>query len=74
MKELSIPDYDEFGLKRRIHSLRHTFVSNCLAAGVSTPLLQFVVGHSRSQSLGVTSIYTHRPPLKDLLCVVDFQS
>ncbi|MEW7314880.1 tyrosine-type recombinase/integrase [Buttiauxella gaviniae] len=74
MKELSIPDYDEFGLKRRIHSLRHTFVSNCLAAGVSTPLLQFVVGHARSQSLGVTSIYTHRPPLKDLLCVVDFQS
>ncbi|WP_435926671.1 tyrosine-type recombinase/integrase [Dryocola sp. BD613] len=73
MEELGIPDYDEFGLKRRIHSLRHTFMSGCLASGVSVPLMQFVVGHSRSQSLGVTSIYTHRPPLKDLLCVVDFQ-
>ncbi|HEX4502355.1 MAG TPA: tyrosine-type recombinase/integrase [Scandinavium sp.] len=73
MEELCIPDYDEFGLKRRIHSLRHTFMSGCLASGVSVPLMQFVVGHSRSQSLGVTSIYTHRPPLKDLLGVVDFQ-
>jgi integrase len=72
MKELSIPDYDEFGLKRRIHSLRHTFMSNCLATGISIPLMQFVVGHSRTQSLGVSAIYTHRPPLKDLLCVVDF--
>ncbi len=74
MNETGVPDYDEFGLKRRIHSLRHTFVSHCLASGnVSLPLMQFVVGHSRTQSLGVTSIYTHRPPLKDLLCVVDFQ-
>lgn len=73
MNDLSIPDYDEFGLKRRLHSCRHTFMSGCLASGVSIPLMQFVVGHSRSQSLGVTSIYTHRPPLKDLLCVVDFQ-
>ncbi len=75
MNETGIPDYDEFGLKRRIHSLRHTFVSHCLASGgVSLPLMQFVVGHSRTQSLGVTSIYTHRPPLKVLLCVVDFQN
>ncbi|HHD7222678.1 TPA: tyrosine-type recombinase/integrase [Citrobacter freundii] len=74
MNETGVPDYDEFGLKRRIHSLRHTFVSHCLASGsVSLPLMQFVVGHSRTQSLGVTSIYTHRPSLKDLLCVVDFQ-
>lgn len=73
MKTLAIPDYDEFGLKRRLHSCRHTFMSDCLASGISVPLMQFVVGHSRSQSLGVTSIYTHRPPLRDLLCVVDFQ-
>ncbi len=74
MNETGVPDYDEFGLKRRIHSLRHTFVSHCLASGsVSLPLMQFVVGHSRTQSLGVTSIYTHRPSLKNLLCVVDFQ-
>lgn len=73
MNDLNIPDYDEFGLKRRLHSCRHTFMSHCLASGVSIPLMQFVVGHSRSQSLGVTSIYTHRPPLNDLLCVVDFQ-
>ncbi|NTX83146.1 DUF3258 domain-containing protein [Citrobacter youngae] len=73
MKELSIPDYDDYGLKRRIHSLRHTFMTNCIAAKQPIPLMQFVVGHSRNKSLGVTALYTHRPPLKDLLCIVDFQ-
>lgn len=71
MKQADAPSYDEFGLKRRIHSLRHTFISTAIAATGNTTLVQFVVGHSRTQSLGITARYTHRPPLKELLCVVD---
>jgi len=71
MDSLEIPTYDEFGLKRRIHSLRHTFISRAVASGTNAALVQFVVGHSRTQSLGITARYTHRPPLRDLLPVVD---
>ncbi|WP_249221031.1 tyrosine-type recombinase/integrase [Serratia rubidaea] len=71
MRQADSPSYDEFGLKRRIHSLRHTFISTAIAATGNTTLVQFVVGHSRTQSLGITARYTHRPPLKELLCVVD---
>ncbi|HEJ7042957.1 TPA: DUF3258 domain-containing protein [Serratia liquefaciens] len=71
MDSLGIPTYDEFGLKRRIHSLRHTFISTAIAAVSNAALVQFVVGHSRTQALGITSRYTHRPPLRELLCVVD---
>ena len=68
---LDIPDYNEFGLKRRVHSLRHTFISNAIASVGNSSLVQFVVGHSRTQSLGITARYTHRPALKDLIPVVD---
>ncbi|CAI0894398.1 tyrosine-type recombinase/integrase [Serratia quinivorans] len=71
MDSLGIPTYDEFGLKRRIHSLRHTFISTAIANVTNAALVQFVVGHSRTQSLGITARYTHRPPLKELLPVVD---
>lgn len=71
MDSLDIPTYDEFGLKRRIHSLRHTFISTSIASVSNAALVQFVVGHSRTQSLGITARYTHRPPLKELLPVVD---
>lgn len=71
MDNLEIPTYDEFGLKRRIHSIRHTFISTAIASVSNAALVQFVVGHSRTQSLGITSRYTHRPSLKELLCVVD---
>ncbi|PHZ25550.1 tyrosine-type recombinase/integrase [Yersinia massiliensis] len=71
MRELKIPDHDEFGLKRRIHSLRHTFISKAITAIVNHTLVQFVVGHSRTRSLGLTNIYVHAPPIKDLLPVVD---
>ncbi|MBN5263849.1 DUF3258 domain-containing protein [Serratia marcescens] len=71
LHSLEIPTYDEFGLKRRIHSLRHTFISTAIASVSNAALVQFVVGHSRTQSLGITSRYTHRPLLKELLCVVD---
>ncbi len=72
MNGLDIPDYNEFGLKRRVHSLRHTFISNAIASVGNAALVQFVVGHSRTQSLGITSRYTHTPPLKDLLPVIDY--
>ncbi|MDM3066127.1 tyrosine-type recombinase/integrase [Citrobacter sp. CK180] len=71
LRVLEIPDYNEFGLKRRVHSLRHTFISNAITSVGNPPLVQFVVGHSRTQSLGITARYTHTPPLKDLLSVVD---
>lgn len=71
LRVLDIPDYNEFGLKRRVHSLRHTFISNAIASVGNSSLVQFVVGHSRTQSLGITARYTHRPALKDLIPVVD---
>lgn len=74
LRLLDIPDYNEFGLKRRVHSLRHTFISNAIAAVGNSTLVQFVVGHSRNQLLGITARYTHTPPLQDLLVVVDHQS
>jgi len=74
LRLLDIPDYNEYGLKRRVHSLRHTFITNAIAAVGNSALVQFVVGHSRTQSLGITARYTHTPPLQDLLVVVDRQS
>ncbi|KGA42170.1 recombinase XerC [Pectobacterium odoriferum] len=74
LRVLEIPDYNEFGLKRRVHSLRHTFISNAIASVGNQALVQFVVGHSRTQSLGITARYTHTPPLKALLPVIDWAS
>lgn len=71
MNECNIPKYNEFGQKRVIHALRHTFISEAVAKTQNAALVQFVVGHSRTQSLGITARYTHRPPLHDLLQVVD---
>nr|WP_180252047.1 tyrosine-type recombinase/integrase [Enterobacter hormaechei] len=71
LRVLDIPDYNEYGLKRRVHSLRHTFISNAIASVGNSSLVQFVVGHSRTQSLGITARYTHTPDLKDLIPVVD---
>lgn len=71
LRALDVPDYNEFGLKRRVHSLRHTFISHAIASVGNSSLVQFVVGHSRTQSLGITARYTHTPDLKDLIPVVD---
>ncbi|WP_413728488.1 tyrosine-type recombinase/integrase [Sodalis sp. RH19] len=68
--QLGIPDNDDFGLKRRIHSIRHTFISNTITTN-NQSFVQFIVGHSLSQSLGISARYTHRPPLADLLPVID---
>ncbi|MBN0780206.1 hypothetical protein JTM10_35640, partial [Pseudomonas aeruginosa] len=56
MNGLDIPDYNEFGLKRRVHSLRHTFIINAIASVGNAALVQFVVGHSRTQSLRFTTL------------------
>lgn len=72
MDDCYIPKYNEFGQKRVIHACRHTFISEAIAKTGNTALVQFVVGHSRTQSLGITARYTHRPPLNDLLQVVDY--
>ncbi|MEZ2434522.1 tyrosine-type recombinase/integrase, partial [Raoultella planticola] len=64
MEECNIPKYNEFGQKRVIHALRHTFISEAIAKTGNAALVQFVVGHSRTQSLGITARYAHRPTLK----------
>ncbi|HCS6362951.1 TPA: DUF3258 domain-containing protein [Escherichia coli] len=71
LRLLDIPDYNEYGLKRRVHSLRHTFITNAIAAVGNSALVQFVVGHSRTPSLGITSRYTHTPSISVLLQVID---
>ncbi|MGX5014049.1 tyrosine-type recombinase/integrase [Enterobacter asburiae] len=70
MADCNIQKFNEFGQKRVIHALRHTFISEAMTK-VLPVMVQFCVGHSRTQSLGITARYTHRPPLRDLLPVVD---
>ncbi|EPN2402084.1 tyrosine-type recombinase/integrase [Klebsiella aerogenes] len=71
MDDCNVAKYNEFGQKRVIHALRHTFISEAIAKTGNAALVQFVVGHSRTQSLGITARYTHRPALSQLLTVVD---
>ncbi|HBX9986384.1 recombinase XerC [Klebsiella variicola] len=71
MEDCNVPKYNEFGQKRVIHALRHTFISEAIAKTGNAALVQFVVGHSRTQSLGITARYTHRPALNQLLQVVE---
>lgn len=70
MAECNVHKFNEYGQKRVIHALRHTFISEAMTKALPV-MVQFVVGHSRTQSLGITARYTHRPPLRDLLPVVD---
>ncbi|MFK3596620.1 tyrosine-type recombinase/integrase [Klebsiella pneumoniae] len=71
MDDCNVPKYNEFGQKRVIHACRHTFISEAIAKTGNAALVQFVVGHSRTQSLGITARYAHRPALSELLTVVD---
>lgn len=61
---------NDVGERIVFHSLRHTFITKARAAGVSTVLIQQVVGHEKSGA-GITDRYTHSFPLKDVLVVVD---
>lgn len=71
MEQCNIPKFNEFDQKRVIHACRHTFISEAIAKTGNAALVQFVVGHSRTQSLGITARYAHRPALSELLTVVD---
>lgn len=61
MESCQVLKYNEFGQRRVIHALRHTFISEAIAKTHNAALVQFVVGHSRTQSLGITARYAHRP-------------
>lgn len=71
MDDCKVTKFNEFGQKRVIHACRHTFISEAITKTGNATLVQFVVGHSRTQSLGITARYTHRPQLNELLKVVD---
>jgi len=70
MRLCNAPDFNEKGQKRRVHSLRHSFITKAVKQS-SEVLVQLVVGHSLSGSLGITARYTHEPTLEELLPVVD---
>jgi len=61
---------NEMGERVVFHSVRHTFITKARSQGVSTVLVQQVIGHEKSGA-GVTDRYTHSFQLKDLLPVVD---
>lgn len=61
---------NDLGERLVFHSLRHTFITKSRSAGVSTVLVQQVVGHEK-RGAGMTDRYTHSFPLKDVLPVVD---
>ncbi|CAH0148714.1 Tyrosine recombinase XerC [Erwinia aphidicola] len=64
------PDFNEKGQKRRVHSIRHSFITKALTHARPVQV-QLVVGHSLTESLGITARYTHEPTLEELLLVVD---
>lgn len=69
--KLDIPYISEYGDKRVVHSCRHSTITELMSASVNPVLVQQIVGHEHSQSLGITARYTHRIPLRDLLPVID---
>lgn len=69
--ELNIPVLDDYGDRRVVHSIRHSCISEMLSKTSNHVLVQQIVGHEHSQSLGITARYTHRVPLADLLGVID---
>ncbi|WP_449542933.1 tyrosine-type recombinase/integrase [Enterobacter ludwigii] len=69
--ELSIPVLDDYGDRRVVHSIRHSCISEMISKTSNHVLVQQIVGHEHSQSLGITARYTHRVPLSDLIFVID---
>lgn len=68
---LGIAEYDDYGNRRVVHSIRHSWISVAISKTSSPVLVQQIVGHEHSQFLGITARYTHRMPLRELLQVVD---
>jgi integrase len=40
------------------HALRHTFTDMMEGAGVSVPIIQLLIGHSRKATMGTTAVYS----------------
>lgn len=66
---LEIPYLNDYGARRIVHSLRHTFITEARKANELTPV-QKVVGHEHSGE-GQTQRYTHKFTVSNLLPVVD---
>jgi integrase len=62
---------DDVGQKRVFHSARHTFITKAIQQNVQPQLVQEIVGHDKTQGLGITARYTHRFSLKELCKIVD---
>jgi len=71
MLEQEISSVDDTGHRRVLHSTRHTFITKALEGNIQAQLVQEVVGHEKSSTLGITARYTHRFALKELCKVVD---
>lgn len=62
---------DDYGDRRVVHSIRHSCISEMISKTSNHVLVQQIVGHEHSQSLGITARYTHRVPLSELINVID---
>ncbi|WP_153914678.1 site-specific integrase [Shewanella sp. TC10] len=71
LNESGVRIIDDMNQKRVFHSTRHTFITKALQKNVQPQLVQEIVGHDKSQGLGITARYTHRFPLKELIKVID---
>lgn len=69
--QLGIAEYDDYGNRRVVHSIRHSWISAAISKASSPVLVQQIVGHEHSQLLGITARYTHRLAIKDLIPVID---
>ncbi|MCS2162857.1 recombinase XerC [Scandinavium sp. H11S7] len=58
MQKSEVPKLSEFGKMRKIHSLRHTFISEAMSKALH-PIVQICVGHAITQTLGISGTYTH---------------
>lgn len=66
---LEIPCLNDYGERRILHSLRHTFVTEAHNMNLPIPVQQ-IVGHQHND-IGETKTYTGRLAVSKLLCVVD---
>ena len=57
IKEYFQKRYQKMGIKRNIHSMRHTFVSMAYYAGVPMKTIQRTVGHATLEM--TMNVYTH---------------
>ncbi|WP_300001705.1 tyrosine-type recombinase/integrase [uncultured Cedecea sp.] len=58
MQQSEVQKLSEFGKKRTLHSLRHTFVSEAMTKALH-PIVQICVGHAITKTLGISGNYTH---------------